>query len=97
MSECFKHLDEALVISRAMIQLADRREVDCSHDGCLLLDSVIRDCAYKIRAAAERFRRELEEEESGAGTDKVTARVEVLTDPPGTRFGARRSETEQES
>jgi hypothetical protein len=75
MSECTNHLNEALVISRAMIQLADRREVDCSHDGCLLLDSVIRDCAYKIRAAAERFRCELEAEEKGAGTDEATARV----------------------
>lgn len=96
MSECFNHLNEALVISRAMMQLADRREVDCSHDGCLLLDSVIRDCAYKIRAAAERFRCELEAEESGAGADKATPRMEVLTDPPGPGCGARRSETEQE-
>jgi len=66
MSTCPAHIKEAFVISEAMIRLADRREEVCSHDGCLLLDSVIRDCAYKIRAAAERYRRELETEEQAA-------------------------------
>jgi hypothetical protein len=59
MSSCAAHIHEAMVIAEAMIRLADRREADCDHDGCLLLDGVIRDCAYKIRAAAERYREEL--------------------------------------
>ena len=63
MSTCPGHVREALVIAEAMIQLADRREEDCSQDGCLLLHGVIRDCAYKIRAAADRYRQELQAEE----------------------------------
>ena len=63
MSSCAAHIHEATVIAEAMIRLADRREADCDHDGCLLLDGVIRDCAYKIRAAAERYSEELALEE----------------------------------
>jgi hypothetical protein len=63
MSTCDGHIHEAIVIAEAMIRLADQREMHCDHDGCLLLDGVIRDCAYKIRAAAERYRDELALEE----------------------------------
>jgi hypothetical protein len=63
MSSCNGHIHDAMVIAEAMIRLADKRENECDHDGCLLLDGVIRDCAYKIRAAAERYRKELNLEE----------------------------------
>lgn len=59
MTSCTAHIREAIVIAEAMMRLADKRENECDHDGCLLLDGVIRDCAYKIRAAAERYQEEL--------------------------------------
>lgn len=61
MSSCADHITEALIISDAMIQFVDRAEEECSLDGCLLLHGVIRDCAYKIRAAAERYQNEIQD------------------------------------
>ena len=41
-----------------MIILADDGDMDSEDDGCRVLYGVIRDCAYKIRAQAEREREE---------------------------------------
>ena len=36
--------------------LADEGEANSRDDGCVVLYSVVRDCAYRIRAEAERER-----------------------------------------
>lgn len=45
---------KALDFSRELIILADEGEACSEDDGCVLLFGVIRDCAYTIRANAER-------------------------------------------
>ena len=54
MARCDARIQDALELCRHMNSLADSGEVDCRDDGCILLFGVIRDCAYKIRALAER-------------------------------------------
>ena len=39
-----------------MLILADMGDLDSEDDGCRVLYGVVRDCAYKIRAQAERER-----------------------------------------
>jgi len=53
---CNRHIRKALDIARKLTVLADEGEAKSEDDGCVLLYSVIRDCAYKIRAQAERER-----------------------------------------
>ncbi len=53
-SNCNQFIKEALEKSRQLIVLADEGEAHCVDDGCAVLFGVIRDCAYKIRAEAER-------------------------------------------
>lgn len=53
---CEKHIDEALEIARHLTILADEGELASTDDGCRVLYGVVRDCAYKIRAQAERER-----------------------------------------
>ncbi|MFC1888489.1 hypothetical protein ACFL4G_01910 [Thermodesulfobacteriota bacterium] len=55
---CNKHIRESLEIARQMIILADEGDLDSEDDGCRVLYGVVRDCAYKIRAQAEREREE---------------------------------------
>ena len=45
---------QALDYARELIILADEGEAQCNDDGCAVLYGVVRDCAYKIRAEAER-------------------------------------------
>ena len=53
---CNSHIRQALDIARKLTILADEGDADSGDDGCVLLYGVIRDCAYKIRAQAERER-----------------------------------------
>ncbi len=53
-SNCLKHIDAAIDLAEKMTQLADDVEAKCDDDRCLVVCSVIRDSAYKIRQAAER-------------------------------------------
>ena len=53
---CNRHIREALEISRRLTILADTGEAESLDDGCVLLYSVVRDCAYQIRTQAERER-----------------------------------------
>ena len=53
---CNYHIREAFELARELIILADDGEADSKDDGCVLLYGIIRDCAYKIRAQAERER-----------------------------------------
>jgi hypothetical protein len=54
-------VSEALRLSALLMQLADDRKDSCEHDGCMLLDGVVRDCAWKIREAALQWRLGLDE------------------------------------
>lgn len=54
--KCNQHIREVLEISRQLIILADQGDLDSEDDGCHVLYGIIRDCAYKIRAQAQRER-----------------------------------------
>lgn len=51
-----QHIQEVLEIARQLIILADQGDWDGEDDSCHILYGIIRDCAYKIRAQAERER-----------------------------------------
>jgi len=53
---CNEHIDEALEMARRLLVLSDVGDLDREDDGCGVLYGVVRDCAYKIRAQAERER-----------------------------------------
>ncbi len=53
---CNEFIRQALEYARNLIILADEGEAHCDDDGCAVLYGVVRDCAYKIRAEAERER-----------------------------------------
>ena len=48
-----KNIDKSLEMAKKLIFLADKGEMASKDDGCVLLYSIIRDCAYKIRMKAE--------------------------------------------
>ncbi len=52
--DCNRHIKKALKFARALTVLADDGEEFSDDNGCVLLYSVVRDCAYKIRSEAER-------------------------------------------
>lgn len=54
METCNGNIQRALELSRTLIVLADEGEAESEDDGCILLYSVVRDCAYRIRKQAER-------------------------------------------
>jgi len=58
---CQDHVSEALRHSAELMKLADEQRSGCNHDGCMLLDGVMRDCAWKIRQAALQWRLDLGE------------------------------------
>ena len=47
-----EHIQRALALSGSLSILADQEKLDGEEDGCLMLDGILRDCAYKIRGAA---------------------------------------------
>ncbi len=53
---CNNHIKQALTKAKELIILADEGERDSQDDGCILLYSIIRDCAYRIKQEAERER-----------------------------------------
>jgi hypothetical protein len=60
-------VSEALRLSAEVMKLADEQRGGCEHDGCMLLDGVIRDCAWKIRQAALQWRLDLGERDRARG------------------------------
>lgn len=56
--ECDDHVQRALEISSQLLEFANSDRSQCEHDGCLLLDGIVRDCAMKIRQEALRWRHE---------------------------------------
>jgi head-tail adaptor len=55
---CTKNIRQALELARLLTILADEGEAVSQDDGCRLLYAIVRDCAYKIRAQAQRERQE---------------------------------------
>jgi hypothetical protein len=51
-----RYVRETLDEVRRLIVLADEGEAASADDGCVVLFSIVRDCAYKIRGRAERER-----------------------------------------
>ena len=52
-SECRQHVEDILEVSRRLLELADWGGPENGGDACLVFDAITRDCAYKIRSAAE--------------------------------------------
>jgi hypothetical protein len=57
--ECHDHIKRALQLSSDLLELANTQRESCNHDGCLLLDGVVRDSAWKIRRAALQWLQDL--------------------------------------
>ena len=60
--DCDEHIARALELSDGLLELANADRNGCEHDGCLLLDGIVRDSALKIRQVALRWRYELRTE-----------------------------------
>ena len=56
---CRDHVDNALELSSRLLELANEPRESCDHDGCLVLDGVLLDCALEIRRTATLRRAEL--------------------------------------
>jgi hypothetical protein len=48
------HITRVLEMADRMIALSERGFTACIDDGCLLLNGMVRECAYRLRDAAER-------------------------------------------
>jgi hypothetical protein len=64
---CDDHVSEALRLAAELLEFADKQRDNCEHDGCMLLDGVVRDCAWKVRQAAVQWRHDLDEQNSAEG------------------------------
>ena len=53
-NDCMHRLLAALELAEEMIRMTDRVENVYDDDGCLVVYGVIKDCAYKIKKAAQR-------------------------------------------
>lgn len=51
--KCDKHIIEALDLSERLINLSEAGDRYAQDDNCVILYGIIRDCAYKIKQAAE--------------------------------------------
>ena len=54
--KCNDNIRRALKMATELVILADEGEAAMQDNGCGVLYGVVRDCAYKIRAEAERER-----------------------------------------
>jgi hypothetical protein len=52
-----RHIQEALEAARLLNVLADEADAQSRECGCTLVGAVMRDCAYKIKRAADQERR----------------------------------------
>ena len=57
---CLNHIRAAIDLTERMIEMADDVAENCEDDGALVVFSVIRDSAYKIRRIAEKEYEEME-------------------------------------
>jgi hypothetical protein len=47
-----QHIHKTIDLSHILLLVADDGEKECNQDECLVFFGVVRDCAYKIQAAA---------------------------------------------
>ena len=59
-SSCLYHIQTAIDLTERMIEMANDVAKNCEDDGALIVFSVIRDSAYKIRQIAEKEHEEIE-------------------------------------
>jgi hypothetical protein len=52
---CERHVERALELSTQLLELANEDREGCDHDGCLMLDGIVRDCALQIKKVALRW------------------------------------------
>lgn len=52
--QCNQNIRKTLDLARQLTILADEGEAASKDDGCAVLYGVVRDCAYKMRAQAEK-------------------------------------------
>ncbi len=57
---CQDHTAEVMELSRELLRIADSQREECDHDGCLLLDGVVRDCGWQLRNAALHWQNQLD-------------------------------------
>ena len=57
---CEPHVERALELSSQLLDLANEEREGCEHDGCLLLDGIVRDCALQIKKVALQWSLELD-------------------------------------
>ena len=53
-NSCLQHIQAAIELADRMISMADEIVEECEDDGTLVILSVIRDSAYKIKQTAKR-------------------------------------------
>lgn len=53
MQPCNRNIQRALELARQLTILADTGEQQAEDDSCIVLYGIVRDCAYKIRHAAQ--------------------------------------------
>ena len=70
---CNDNIRRALEMSKGLMILADNGELAMEDDGCGVLYGVVRDCAYRIRAEAEREREAHKAKGAWEKPDKVTS------------------------
>lgn len=56
MKEFNENLLKALQLSKELMLLADKGDLERNDDGCGVVYGVVRDCAYKLKNEAERER-----------------------------------------
>ena len=79
--QCNLNIREALEVAKRLNILSDQGDLDSEDDGCRVLYGVVRDCAYKIRAMAEKEREshrakgkwDAAEVQLGANKEKTTS------------------------
>ena len=47
-------MQSILEMAERMVVISERGFASCDDDGCLLLNGMVRECAYRLRDAAER-------------------------------------------
>ena len=62
-----KSILEVLNLARELLALADRGETEAEDDSCRILFAVVRDCAFKMHAEAEREMRRQVAKKLGKG------------------------------
>lgn len=64
---CKSHVERSFEVSQDLIQQANTIEQHCSHDSCLVLAGILRDCGLKVRNATVQAQSEMNTEIENGG------------------------------